>query len=248
MNNKVSKTVRQRLAGTSKRARATSAQSLVTVEQPAAPINNFYVLPKKEGDFAMRTRASAPAIRVIEALEGQLITNELQLPAKVKDGFIVSDTRRDILKIVVVNRYEKKGRVAIAFIKNFGLKKGALASTVAHDSHNIIAVGVDDASICAAVNTLIACKGGIAVARTKTQVDCLPLPVGGLMSMENGFKVAADYSRISNKAKELGTPLAAPFMTLSFMALLVIPSLKLSDKGLFDGSKFSFTPLEVKSR
>ena len=211
----------------------------------AAPINNFEAVQKEEGAFKLPAHSPAPVIRVIEAIEGQLVTNALLLPAKVEDGHIVSDTARDVLKIAVINRYEKDAPVAIGFIKNFGLKHGALASTVAHDCHNIISVGVDDASLCAAVNALIACKGGISVARDKDDVAFMPLPIAGLMSPDNGHKVAAAYTQLNKMASGLGTALHAPFMTLSFMALLVIPSLKLSDKGLFDGGKFEFTSVEV---
>ena len=152
---------------------------------------------------------------------------------------IVPDIENDILKIVVVNRYHN-APVAKAFIKNIGLKKGALASSVAHDSHNIVAVGVDDESICKAVNAVIRCGGGIsAVDDNNTKI--LELPVAGLMSTSNGYNVAEAYTEIDQFSKEiLGSKLSAPFMTLSFMALLVIPHLKLSDKGLFDGDTFSF--------
>ena len=150
-----------------------------------------------------------------------------------------SDTEDDILKIVVVNRY-KNAPVAKAFIKNFGLKKGAIASSVAHDSHNIVAVGVDDESICKAVNFVIEKQGGVSAVSDKKEM-VLALPVAGLMSNEDGYKVAASYTAIDEMVKkELGSTLSAPFMTLSFMALLVIPHLKLSDKGLFDGDKFQF--------
>ena len=209
------------------------------------PINNFKAEPRKAGDFAVKASTAAPTIRVIEAVEGQLVTNQLQLPGKVVNGYIVSDTAHDVLKIAVVNRYETNAPVAVAFIKNFGLRYGALSSTVGHDCHNIIAIGVDDESICAAVNALVDCKGGIAVAKSADDVSCMPLAVAGLMSTGNGYEAAAAYTKIDAKAKELGTPLHAPFMTLSFMALLVIPSLKLSDKGLFDGGKFEFTSVEV---
>ena len=214
-------------------------------EIPATIINNFKAERKEVEDFQIKTSAAAPIIRVIEAIEGQLVTNQLQLPSKTEDGYLVSDTANDILKIAVVNRYENNAPVAVAFIKNFGLKYGAIASTVGHDCHNIIAVGVDDTSICAAVNALIDCKGGIAVAKNKDEVSAMPLPIAGLMSPDDGYAVSAAYTKIDNMAKELGTPLRAPFMTLSFMALLVIPSLKLSDKGLFDGSKFEFTSVEI---
>jgi adenine deaminase len=140
--------------------------------------------------------------------------------------------------MVVVNRY-KDAPVAKAFIKNFGLKQGALASTVAHDSHNIVAVGVDDESICKAVNLLVNNKGGVSCVKDNTEL-VVPLPVAGLMSNEDGYKVAEQYSLIDKSAKDAGCTLASPYMTLSFMALLVIPHLKLSDLGLFDGDKFEF--------
>lgn len=176
---------------------------------------------------------------VIEALDGQLITNKMAASPTVMNGEIVSDPEKDILKIVVVNRY-KPAPVAKAFVKNFGLKKGAIASTVAHDSHNIIAVGVDDESICRAVNLVIKERGGISCV-FDGQGMILPLPVAGLMSNEEGYGVAASYTAIDKMVKEkLGSTLAAPFMTLSFMALLVIPHLKLSDKGLFDADNFVF--------
>ncbi len=212
---------------------------------PVAPVNNFNTNKKDVSEFVVKATTPAPTIRVIEAIEGQLVTNCLQLPAKVVNGNIVSDTERDILKIAVVNRYQPDAPVAVAFIKNFGLKHGALASTVGHDCHNIIAVGVDDDSICAAVNELIDCKGGIAVAEDELKLHHMPLEVAGLMSIKDGHTVAARYTKLDRLAKNLGTPLHAPFMTLSFMALLVIPSLKLSDKGLFDGSKFEFTGVEI---
>jgi adenine deaminase len=147
--------------------------------------------------------------------------------------------------MAVVNRYDKNAQVATAFIRNFGLKSGAIASTVAHDCHNIIAVGVDDDALTAAVNALVDCKGGISVAVTAEDIYTMALPIAGLMTSGDGYEVAATYASIDVKAKELGTKLHAPFMTLSFMALLVIPSLKLSDMGLFDGQKFEFTPVEI---
>jgi adenine deaminase len=211
----------------------------------AAPINNFKTGRKDVGEFAVKAKSASPMIRVIEAIEGQLVTNCLELPAKVEAGDIVSDTRRDILKIAVVNRYDSDAPVAVGFIKNFGLKQGAIASTVAHDCHNIMAVGVTDADICSVVNALIDSKGGIAVTRNNVDIAVLPLPVAGLMSLKNGHEVANAYTGLNGIVKSLGSPLHAPFMTLSFMALLVIPSLKLSDKGLFDGGKFEFTGVEV---
>lgn len=204
-------------------------------------INEFNCAEKEEGDFSVAAILPGQKIPVIEALEGQLITNNLWLEPLIKDGFFSSDVNNDILKIVVVNRYSN-APVAKAFIRNIGIKKGALASSVAHDSHNIVAVGVNDEDICRAVNLVIKQKGGIsAVAGDNGPEKILPLPVAGLMSVEDGYKVAADYTSIDQFVKEaLGSALAAPFMTLSFMALLVIPHLKLSDKGLFDGDSFSF--------
>ncbi|OSZ79505.1 adenine deaminase [Chitinophagaceae bacterium IBVUCB1] len=204
------------------------------------PINNFNTNHKTPADFAVPDVADKASIRVIEAMEGQLITNALVLPKTIKDGNIISNIAEDILKIAVVNRYTPDVPVAVSFIKNFGLQKGALASTVAHDCHNIITVGTDDASICLAVNELIDCKGGIAVC-DGVGTEVMPLPIAGLMTDADGYEVAAQYAALDAKAKELGTKLKAPFMTLSFMALLVIPSLKLSDKGLFDGTEFRFT-------
>jgi adenine deaminase len=204
------------------------------------PINKFNCNKKRVEDFALYAAENQTEIFVIEALEGQLITNKLINPVTIKDGLLVPDIEKDILKIVVVNRYHDTP-IAISFIKNIGLKYGAIASSVAHDSHNIVAVGVDDDSICEAVNLVIKEKGGVsAVGLGEKKI--LALPVAGLMSAKDGFAVAADYTDINIFAtKVLGSSMEAPFMTLSFMALLVIPHLKLSDKGLFDGD--NFTPI-----
>ena len=175
---------------------------------------------------------------VIGCIDGQLITEKLNLQPLSSEGYFVSDVEKDVLKIVVVNRYFS-APVAVAFIHRFGLKAGAIASSVAHDSHNIVAVGVDDLSIARAINLVIESNGGVScVGNEKDSV--LPLPIAGLMSDEDGYKVAEAYTVIDQQAKALGSRLGAPFMSLSFMALLVIPNLKLSDKGLFDGEKFSF--------
>jgi adenine deaminase len=175
-------------------------------------------------------------IAVIEAIDGQLITNKLWLSPNVEEDKIISNTESDILKMVVYNRYHS-APPTIAFIKNFGFTNGAIASTVAHDSHNIIAVGVSDTDIVRAINLVIQEQGGISCVNDNT-TKVLGLPVAGLMSLEDPYKVAADYTVIDLKAKGLGSKLSSPFMTLSFMALLVIPHLKLSDKGLFDGDQF----------
>ena len=205
--------------------------------QPSDVINNFNCSLKNTADFACTI--SEFHGEIIEALDGQLITNKISAAPKEVDGLYLSDPKNDVLKMVVVNRYND-APVAKAFIKNFGLKRGAIASSVAHDSHNIIAVGVDDESIGDAVNLIIKSKGGVSVAdHTNPGFNkILSLPIAGLMSNDDGYKVAEMYTTLDAAAKELGSPLSAPFMTLSFMALLVIPHLKLSDKGLFDGDKF----------
>jgi adenine deaminase len=205
-------------------------------------INNFNIKKKNVKEFEVKFIGEK--IRVIEALEGQLITNEVDLQPDVIDGLLIPDVNNDILKLTVVNRY-KDCEPAVAFIKNFGFKKGAIASCVGHDSHNIIAVGTNDKDLCDAVNVIIEHKGGISVANNG-KIDVLPLPVAGIMSNDDAFIVAEKYSAIDKLAKSLGSKFNAPFMTLSFMALLVIPALKLSDKGLFDGNNFKFVDLEVK--
>jgi adenine deaminase len=203
--------------------------------------NNFNTSKKQIVEFDMGSSAST--IRVIEALEGQLITNEIHHKSKIENGKIVSDTENDILKMAVVNRYEN-APPAIAFIKNFGLKSGAIASSVAHDCHNIVVVGTSDEEICKAVNIIIENKGGIC-AVNGNEIKSLALPVAGIMSDKDGWETGKLYQEIDLMSKELGSKFKAPFMTLSFMALLVIPDLKLSDKGLFSGNSFSFVDLEV---
>ena len=203
--------------------------------------NNFNTSKKEIIDFEIS--GAAEKIRVIEALEGQLITNEINCKPKIKNGMLVSDVENDILKMAVVNRYED-AQPAIAFIKNFGLKTGAIASSVAHDCHNIVVVGTSDEEICKAVNILIENKGGVC-AVNGTESKSLALPVAGIMSDQNGWEAGRLYQEIDALSKQLGSQLKAPFMTLSFMALLVIPDLKLSDKGLFSGNSFSFVDLEV---
>jgi adenine deaminase len=236
----------------------------------ANPINNFKATMRPVSDLAYPLdkwgeQENVEQVYVIEALDGQLITNRLLVPVAdciVRDGQLHSNPLKDILKIIVVNRYTQ-APVAKSFIRNFGLQRGAIASSVSHDSHNIVAVGVDDESICRAINMIIEQKGGLScvdpgasaapapaftpvsditgepiVAATAERELILPLPVAGLMSLGDGYHVAEAYTAIDHMAKEMGTKLGAPFMTLSFMSLLVIPHLKLSDMGLFDGDKF----------
>lgn len=217
---------------------AENRKTLVTAN-PASLLNNFDCEAKEPPDLRFEATDTDRYQYAIEALDGQLITNKIPITPPVRNGFYETDVANDILKIVVVNRY-KNAPVAKAFIKNFGIKAGAIASSVAHDSHNIVAVGVDDESICRAVNLVIKEQGGVsAVGNNKEMV--LGLPVAGLMSNADGYQVAEAYTAIDKMVKEeLGSTLTAPFMTLSFMALLVIPHLKLSDLGLFDGDGFKF--------
>ena len=195
------------------------------------------------GESDIQVAANGDTIKVIEAFDGQLITNAGESRAVNEEGKIISDIENDVLKIVVVNRYSKAAP-AVAFVKNFGFKKGAIASTVAHDCHNIIAVGVDDKDIVAAINLLVESKGGVSLV-SESDNSLLELPVGGLMSNLDGYKIADEYELLDRKSKDLGSKLGAPYMTLSFMALLVIPKLKLSDRGLFDGESFKFTSVFV---
>ena len=208
---------------------------------PFEILNNFNCDKKEISDF--KFESNSKQIRVIEALEGQLVTNEVIADSLLKNGNLVSNIEKDILKMTVVNRYQNQ-QPAIAFIKNFGLKEGAIASSVGHDSHNIIAVGVSDEAICKAVNLIIENKGGICAVSNSEQ-KIVSLPIAGIMSDKDGKTIGLQYAELDKMAKQLGSSLHAPYMTLSFMALLVIPSLKLSDKGLFNGSTFKFTPLEV---
>ena len=205
-------------------------------------LNNFNVDLKKESDFEFHS--ASDHIRVIEALDGELVTNEIECKSLIENGNLISDVTQDVLKMTVVNRY-KNTDPAIAFIKNFGLKEGAIASSVGHDSHNIIAVGVSDEMITRAVNLIIKNKGGVC-AVNDSEEKVVPLPVAGIMSDQTAETIGKLYAELDMMAKKMGSKLRAPYMTLSFMALLVIPSLKLSDKGLFDGNKFAFTSLEIK--
>jgi adenine deaminase len=201
--------------------------------------NNFHAMTLSPED--LRVKDEGKRIKVIACMDGNLITNTIVTNPKVVDGNLVSDTTRNILKMVVMNRYTPS-KPAIGFIHNIGLKRGAIATSVAHDSHNIVAVGCSDEDIVRAVNLLVYTKGGM-VACSETEFALLPLPIAGLMSLEEGQRVAEDYERADQLAHEFGCTLYSPFMTLSFMALLVIPELKLSDKGLFDVTRFGFTSL-----
>jgi adenine deaminase len=213
--------------------------------QPSGTPNAFRARPRQPGDF--RVPAGRGNLNVIEAISGQLITRHLTTVPRIVAGAVATDPKRDILKIAVVNRYAVRAPVALGFVKGFGLKAGAIASSVAHDSHNVVAVGVDDVSLQAAINLVIKSRGGLGVVgRGRRAV--LPLPIAGLMSDRDGRTVARRYTALDAMAKQLGSKLEAPFMTLSFMALLVIPDLKLSDRGLFSASQWGFVPVLAPGR
>ncbi|MBP6977424.1 MAG: adenine deaminase [Bacteroidales bacterium] len=209
---------------------------------PEAPPNLFNALPVTSHDLMVA--AEGTRIRVLDALDGQLITETSVADAKIIGSAIVADPGRDLLKLVVMNRY-RPSPPAVGFVRNFGLKRGAIASTVAHDSHNIIAVGTNDDDLSDAINLLVETRGGVSLSDGSVK-HILPLPVAGIMSNGDGYETATGYDMLDKQAKQLGSTLQAPYMTLSFMALLVIPQLKLSDQGLFDGSTFHFTQLFVK--
>ena len=210
---------------------------------PSRTPNYFEAEPVEATSF--RVSAEGPRVRTITAVDNQLVTGEEVVETPVEDGWAVADPDRDVLKLAVVNRYTEESTPAIAFIQGFGLDRGALASSVAHDSHNVVAVGTSDDALARAVNAVVRQEGGISAVAEGTHV--LPLPIAGLMSDEPHDVVARRYTRLSNYVREeLGSPMDAPFMTLSFMALLVIPQLKLSDQGLFDGKEFDFADLFVE--
>ena len=209
---------------------------------PFEVLNNFNTDKKKVTDF--RFDSSVKKIRVIEALDGELVTNQIEAASLIEDGNLVSNITTDVLKMTVVNRY-KNEKPSIAFIKNFGIKEGAIASSVGHDSHNIIAIGVSDDAICKAVNLIIENRGGICAVNASEE-KIVSLPVAGIMSDLSAEEIGKSYAELDEMAKQMGSKLRAPYMSLSFMALLVIPSLKLSDKGLFDGTSFQFTSLEIQ--
>lgn len=205
-------------------------------------VNNFNCSLKNPSDFKIKSEGDK--IRVIETLDGQLITKEIHAESLIINGYAESNLKEDILKIAVINRYQD-APIATAFIKNIGLKTGAIASCVAHDCHNIVVVGTNDEDMCKAVNAIIKAKGGISLA-TETEEMVLELPIAGIMTDLPAEEVAESYIKLDRRAKELGSKLRAPYMSLSFMALLVIPELKLSDKGLFNGKSFEFTDVFIK--
>lgn len=220
---------------------AENKQSFIQSSQ-ASIINQFCSYHINESDLLFKPNSNQTHVFVIEALEGQLITNKQAYAIEqlnVTNGFVEPTIEEDVLKIAVVNRYSKQ-KPAVGFIKNIGLKQGAIASSVAHDSHNIVAVGTNNADLALAINAIMKQQGGLSYA-CNNNINCLPLPVAGLMTNHNGYEVAKQYTEMDNYVKQqLGATLQSPYMTLSFMALLVIPHLKMSDKGLFDADKFEF--------
>jgi adenine deaminase len=217
---------------------AEGGKSLLAYERPEI-VNQFNTPLRRPEEF--QVVAAGSRVRVIEAQDGQLTTRAALAEPKVVDGQAVADISRDLLKMALINRYQG-GPPALGFVRGFGLRRGAIASSVAHDSHNIVAVGTDDRDLAAAVNALIEHRGGVSVAHDG-HVEVLPLPIAGLMSDADGMTVGRCYERLDTLAKELGTQLAAPFVTLSFMALLVIPDLKLGPCGVFDVLRFE--PVEL---
>ena len=207
---------------------------------PVEVINNFNRSPVTTDQLIMRGETSR--VRVIDVIDGELITKEGSAEAPLRNGEYQTDLDQDLLKIAVINRYGDTPP-ALAYVRGFKLKYGALASSVGHDCHNIVAVGTNDADLAQAINMVIEKKGGLSLASGSHQ-EMVPLPVAGIMSDQPGEKVAAEYATLDQQARDLGSSLRSPFMSLSFLALLVIPKLKLSDKGLFDGESFSFVSLE----
>lgn len=209
--------------------------------KPGRAVNNFHCSKVQENDLRVRNRVGN--IRIIQAFESELLTSEIRLPAG--DGtYIAPDPENDILKIVVKDRYNDSAP-AVGFIKGFGMKSGAFASSVAHDSHNIISVGTNDKDIMKCINEIVRLKGGLAVS-SGSETRSIQLNIGGIMTTRSCRDVAQDYEKLSELVKSCGCILKAPFMTLSFMALLVIPDLKIGDKGLFDVNKFELVPLFVE--
>ena len=205
--------------------------------------NSVNACEKTAEDFDVYFDGDECEVNVIECFNGELLTNKTTAKLKCRDGKVQSDIYQDVLKIAVVERYGSNS-ISNAFIKGFNLKKGAIASSVAHDSHNIIVVGYDSEMMARAVNTIIDNGGGFAVVSEDFE-DSLSLPIAGLMSNEDAYVIAEKLNTLHKMVKALGCSLDAPFMTMAFMALLVIPSLKISDMGLFDGDNFEFVDVII---
>jgi len=216
--------------------------------QPSGTPNRFEAQLREPSDFALKATGHTGQVRAIRALDGQIVTGSDEALTHLQDGLLLPDPSQDLLKIIVLNRYEARAKPAIGFVKGFGMTNGALASSVAHDSHNIVAVGADDHALCEAVNAVIGNKGGISACDGQGNTRSLALPVAGLMSNTDGYQLAHDYAELDDWAKtNLLCALRAPFMVLSFLALPVIPALKMTDLGLFDVERFAFTSVEIGS-
>jgi adenine deaminase len=188
---------------------------------------------------------AASRVRVIETIPGQLITNAREEPPALLDGRVVADPARDLAKIAVIERHHATGRIGLGLVRGFGLRAGAFASTVAHDAHNLVVVGVTDEDMTACARRLQEIGGGIAVARDGALRGELALPVAGLLSDEPVEVVVERLERLQEMLRDQGVGDDAPFMTLSFLALSVIPALKITDRGLVDVDRFELVPLEV---
>lgn len=225
---------------------ARDGKTLLPHQQAATP-NQFRALPKIPADFQLPASGEGEeTVRIIVALDGEIVTQEARGKVLAKDGLLLSTPEEDILKITVVNRYAENARPSVAFVRGFGLNKGAIASSVAHDSHNIVAVGVSDEALAEAVNAVIKAGGGVSATDGEGETRALPLPIAGLMSPEDGYVLAAQYARLDAWTKQaLSCRLRSPFMALSFLALPVIPALKITDLGLFDVGRFGFVGVGV---
>ena len=217
---------------------STKGQSLFHCE-PTCPINHFNGIPIRSEQLQVNSRGSS--IKIIEVTDGQIVTGTGHFSLPVNTTLVTADPHQDLLKILVQNRYHPTPPT-IAFVRGFGLKHGAMASSIAHDSHNIIALGSNDHDLSRAVNLLHESGGGICYVHGQDETR-LELPVAGLMSLGNCDDTARQYSAIEQRVKANGCQFQTPFMTLSFLALPVIPSLKITDLGLFDGIQFKLTDL-----
>ncbi|MCC7465346.1 MAG: adenine deaminase, partial [Saprospiraceae bacterium] len=208
--------------------------------------NQFSAQPRKPEDFRLVQGKNGRILRIIQVFDGEIVTGLLEdTVSEVRDGQYLPDLSKDLLYITVLNRYTPHATPALGMVTGFGLKKGALASSVAHDSHNIVAVGASEDALAAVINAVIAAKGGVAATDGQGDVRVLPLPIAGLMSQADGWQLAGDYSSLDAWVKStLGCILRAPFMSLSFLALPVIPKLKMTDRGLFDVERFDFVEVE----
>ncbi len=216
------------------------------LHQPVTTPNQFLAKPREAADFHLPAKKNTGIVRLIQVRDGEIVTDAAEARAHLQEGLLLPYHAHDVLKIVVLNRYAENAAVAAGFVRGFGLHRGALASSVAHDSHNIVAVGTDDAAICAVVNAIIEARGGVSASDGSGETRVLPLPIAGLMSDMDGYALAEEYAVLDAWTKSaLGCVLRAPFMTLSFLALPVIPALKMTDLGLFDVGKFAFTDVEV---